>query len=91
MTDSYNEAPHPLQRRLLAEELLLRRLADDGRRFAASQRRGRIDPNPHQIDAVVFALRRIPYWFRSFPDSETVSISFGRNKIPRVRHRIDPA
>ncbi len=26
----------------------------------ASQRRGRIDPNPHQIDAVTFALRRIP-------------------------------
>jgi adenine-specific DNA-methyltransferase len=25
-----------------------------------SQRRGRIDPNPHQIDAVMFALRRIP-------------------------------
>src|SRR6266850_2826095 len=61
MTDSYSEVPHPLQRRLLAEELLLRRLADNGRRFAASQRRDRIDPNPHQIDAVVFALRRIPY------------------------------
>src|SRR6266704_6091668 len=61
MTPSDGKVPHPLQRRLLAEELLLRRLADDGRRFAASQRRGRIDPNPHQIDAVVFALRRIPY------------------------------
>src|ERR1700741_72155 len=55
------QAPHPLQRRFLAEDLLRRRLADDGGRFAASQRRGRIDPNPHQIDAVVFALRRIPF------------------------------
>jgi predicted nucleic acid-binding Zn-ribbon protein len=26
----------------------------------ASQRSGRIDPNPHQIDAVIFALQRIP-------------------------------
>jgi SNF2 family DNA or RNA helicase len=26
----------------------------------ASQRAGRIDPNPHQIDAVVFALSRLP-------------------------------
>src|SRR5215467_9436593 len=61
MTQPAGQAPHPLQRRLLAEDLLRRRLADDGRRFAASQRRGRIDPNPHQIDAVVFALRRIPF------------------------------
>src|SRR6185369_9082112 len=30
------------------------------RRHVASQRAARIDPNPHQIDAVVFALRRIP-------------------------------
>src|SRR5262249_32151295 len=29
-------------------------------RYAASQRQGRIDPNPHQIDAVIFALKRIP-------------------------------
>lgn len=39
--------------------MLLRR-ADDRRRFVASQRAGRIDPNPHQIDAVMFALQRIP-------------------------------
>src|SRR5438132_782897 len=51
---------HPLQRRLLCEELVRLRLPEEGRRYAASQRRGRIDPNPHQIDAVVFALRRIP-------------------------------
>ncbi len=53
-------APHPLHRRLLAEDFLRRRRSDEGRRFVASQRQGRIDPNPHQIDAVVFALRRIP-------------------------------
>src|SRR5437660_1109493 len=53
-------ALHPLQRRLLAEEFARLRRADEQRRYAASQRRGRIDPNPHQIDAVVFALQRIP-------------------------------
>jgi hypothetical protein len=53
-------ALHPLQRRLLAEDFVRLRRADEQRRYAASLRRGRIDPNPHQIDAVVFALRRIP-------------------------------
>jgi len=28
-------------------------------RYAAAQRQARIDPNPHQIDAVIFALRRL--------------------------------
>ena len=36
------------------------RRSSEKRRYAASQRLGRIDPNPHQIDAVMFALRRIP-------------------------------
>jgi len=36
------------------------RRATEHRRYAASQRRGRIDPNPHQINAVIFALERIP-------------------------------
>src|SRR6516225_2889666 len=53
-------ALHPLKRRLLAEDFVRLRRADEQRRYAASLRRGRIDPNPHQIDAVVFALRRIP-------------------------------
>ncbi|MCG8419571.1 MAG: SNF2-related protein [Proteobacteria bacterium] len=53
-------APHPIHRRLLAEELTLRRRAREQERYAASQRRGRIDLNPHQIDAVIFALERIP-------------------------------
>jgi adenine-specific DNA-methyltransferase len=54
------EAPNPIQRRLLAEDLVRLRRPDEQRRYAACQRQGRIDPNPHQIDAVVFALRRIP-------------------------------
>ena len=51
---------HPLKRRLLAAELTRLRRADEQLRFVTSQRFGRIDPNPHQIDAVVFALKRIP-------------------------------
>ena len=51
---------HAIQRRLLAEDFVRLRRADEQRRYLASQRRGRIDPNPHQIDAVVFALKRIP-------------------------------
>ncbi|HJL29713.1 MAG TPA: SNF2-related protein, partial [Polyangiaceae bacterium LLY-WYZ-15_(1-7)] len=50
---------HPAQRRLLAEELVRLRRADEARRWVASQRAGRIDPNPHQIDAVVFALQKV--------------------------------
>ncbi len=50
---------HPLRRRLLAEELVRLRPADDHARYAAVQRRARIDPNPHQIDAVMFALARL--------------------------------
>lgn len=52
-------APHAIQRRLWAEELVRLRRARERERYAASQRRGRIDPNPHQIDAVIFALERI--------------------------------
>ncbi len=50
----------PIQRRLLAEDLVRIRRPDEQRRYATCQRQGRVDPNPHQIDAVVFALRRIP-------------------------------
>jgi SNF2 family DNA or RNA helicase len=59
-TMKHNWARHPIKRRLLAEEFARLRPADEQRRYLASQRRGRIDPNPHQIDAVVFALSRIP-------------------------------
>ena len=51
---------HPIHRRYYAEELVRRRRSSERRRQVASQRRGRVDPNPHQIDAVMFALRRIP-------------------------------
>ena len=51
---------HPIHRRYHAEELVRARRASERRRQVASQRRARIDPNPHQIDAVMFALRRIP-------------------------------
>lgn len=51
---------HPFNRRLLAEDLVRVRRSDDRERYAASQRQARIDPNPHQIDAVIFALRRLP-------------------------------
>ena len=50
---------HPFNRRLLAEDLVRVRRPDDRERYAASQRQARIDPNPHQIDAVIFALRRL--------------------------------
>jgi superfamily II DNA or RNA helicase len=53
-------ALHPIQRRYLAEQLVRLRRADEQERYAAAQRQGRIDPNPHQIDAVIFALKRIP-------------------------------
>jgi ERCC4-related helicase len=53
-------APHPIQRLYLAEQLVRLRRADEQQRYAAAQRQGRIDPNPHQIDAVIFALKRFP-------------------------------
>jgi hypothetical protein len=46
----------PIRRRLLAEDLVRLRRPDEQRRYAACQRQGPIDPNPHQIDAVVFAV-----------------------------------
>src|SRR3954468_5418536 len=50
---------HPFSLRLLAEDLVRVRRPEDRERYAASQRLARIDPNPHQIDAVIFALRRL--------------------------------
>src|SRR5438128_12616133 len=50
---------HPFNRRVLAEDLVRVRRPDDRERYAAAQRQARIDPNPHQIDAVIFALRRL--------------------------------
>src|SRR5881397_158622 len=50
---------HAFNQRILAEDLMRVRRPDDRERYAASQRQARIDPNPHQIDAVIFALRRL--------------------------------
>jgi adenine-specific DNA-methyltransferase len=54
-----SEAVHAFNRRILAEDLIRVRRPDDRERYAASQRQAHIDPNPHQIDAVIFALRRL--------------------------------
>ena len=35
------------------------RRSDEGRRYAVPHRSARIDPNPHQIEAVIFALSRL--------------------------------
>jgi hypothetical protein len=50
---------HPAQRRYLAEDLVRRRRSDEQRRYAAPQRAAKIDANPHQVNAVVFALSRL--------------------------------
>src|SRR5271156_2457324 len=50
---------HVFNQRILAEDLVRVRRPDDRERYAAAQRQARIDPNPHQIDAVIFALRRL--------------------------------
>lgn len=50
---------HPFNLRMLAEDLSRIRRPDERERYASSQRQAKIDPNPHQIDAVIFALRRI--------------------------------
>jgi len=49
---------HPAQRRYLAEDLMRRRRSDEQRRYSAPQRAAKIDANPHQVDAVIFALAR---------------------------------
>jgi adenine-specific DNA-methyltransferase len=48
-----------LQRRYLAEDLVRLRRSDEQRRYAAPQRAAKIDPNPHQLEAVIFALARV--------------------------------
>jgi superfamily II DNA or RNA helicase len=44
---------------LLIEELMRKRRSDDAERFAEVFRRSTIDPNPHQIEAAMFALQRL--------------------------------
>src|SRR5881392_1343708 len=50
---------HPAQRRYLAEDLVRLRRSDEQRRYSAPQRAARVDANPHQVDAVIFALGRL--------------------------------
>ena len=50
---------HAFNQRILAEDLVRIRRPDARERYAAAQRQARIDPNPHQIDAVIFVLRRL--------------------------------
>ena len=50
---------HAFNQRILAEDLVRIRRPDERKRYASAQRQARIDPNPHQIDAVIFALRRL--------------------------------
>jgi len=50
---------HPGQRRFFAEDLVRLRRSDEQRRYAAPQRSARVDANPHQVDAVIFALARL--------------------------------
>lgn len=57
---SENRASHPLQRLWRTHELLRLRSSSDRLRAGAALRAGRIDPNPHQIEAVRFALERLP-------------------------------
>src|ERR1041385_2612083 len=59
MLERSPEPLHPAQRRYFAEDLTRRRRSDERRRYSAPQRAARIDANPHQIDAVIFALGRI--------------------------------
>src|SRR5476651_1889968 len=50
---------HAAQRRYRAEDLVRLRRSDEQRRYAAPQRAARVDANPHQINAVIFALGRL--------------------------------
>ena len=50
---------HPAQRRFLAEQLVRLRRSDEQRRYASPQRAAKVDANPHQVDAVIFALARL--------------------------------
>lgn len=50
---------HAIQRRILAEDLVRLRRSNERRRYTGPQRAGRVDANPHQIEAVIFALSRL--------------------------------
>ena len=48
-----------IRQRLLVEELTRKRRSDDAERFVEMFRRSTVDPNPHQIEAAMFALQRL--------------------------------
>ncbi len=48
-----------LQQRLHLEDLTRRRSSTDAERYVETFRRAAVDPNPHQVEAVAFALRRL--------------------------------
>src|SRR5438093_9141012 len=52
-------SPGHLRQRLLVEELLRRRKSTDHERYVEIFRRSAVDPNPHQVEAVAFALSRL--------------------------------
>ncbi len=50
-----------IQQRLILEELTRQRASGDHERYIETFRRATVDANPHQIEAVVFALNRLPH------------------------------
>jgi hypothetical protein len=50
-----------LLQRLVAEELFRKQRMTDQARYVEAFRRSAIDPNPHQVEAVAFALERLRY------------------------------
>ncbi len=48
-----------LRQRLILEELLRKRCSNDAERYVETFRRSAVDPNPHQVEAVAFALSRL--------------------------------
>lgn len=49
-----------IRKRLLIEDLRRKRRTDDYQRYVETFRRAAVDPNPHQVDATMFALARLP-------------------------------
>lgn len=60
MSGIHSDIARLVTQRLLIEELTRKRRSDDAERFVEVFRRSTIDPNPHQIEAAMFALRRLP-------------------------------
>jgi adenine-specific DNA-methyltransferase len=59
--DELGLAARRIQQRLIVEELTRRRASDDYERYLETFRRATVDANPHQIEAVVFALNRLSH------------------------------